>query len=470
MNFDSLSFLLFFGLVLLVRYLPFNWTARKIALVAFSYAFYSLWNVYYLGLLLFSTTLDYFLARMISGSTSDSRRRVGLWLSLAGNFGVLAFFKYFDFASGSLVSLAGAAGVHFTAPTFDVLLPIGISFYTFQTVSYVIDVYRGQRTAHENPVDFALYVSFFPQLVAGPIVRSDVFLSQCARPEPADFKRISLGLHLFAIGLLFKMIFADRLMAPIVDRVYGASAEATFDDVVFGTLAFSNQIYFDFAGYSTCAIGLALALGFRLPENFMQPYGARSFAEFWNRWHISLSTWLRDYLYIPLGGNRFGKVRMYHALIVTMLLGGLWHGAAWNFVIWGGLHGLFLIGERALGLRIQAGARTFWLASLTRWFYTMLGVNFAWIFFRSPTFADAMHMLGALGDFSGSRLVAPGQFLLALVVTGAVYIVHWRARDVEWSRCFERLGTIGTAVSFALILIILIFFGGASRPFVYFQF
>ena len=351
MLFNSPTFLAFFLVVLAVHYSPLEWTPKKGFLLLASYLFYAAWNPPFVALIWLSTVVDWYAAKWMFASSSPTLRRGLLILSLTTNLGLLGFFKYSGFVLENFVAVAQLGGVIFTPVDLGVLLPIGISFYTFQTLSYTIDVYRGQLEPADSPLDFALFVTFFPQLVAGPIVRASQFLPQLVEEKRATSAQMGWGFSLFTLGLFEKVVLADSWMAPAADVVYDAAPLAGAMDAWVGTLAFSAQIFFDFAGYSTCAIGIALCLGFALPDNFRYPYAAIGFSDFWSRWHISLSSWLRDYLYIPLGGNRRGRRRTYINLGLTMLLGGLWHGAAWRFVVWGGLHGAYLGIERWLGKR-----------------------------------------------------------------------------------------------------------------------
>ncbi len=348
MLFNSLTFVVFFALVLCLHSLPLAWRAKKINLLIASYLFYAAWNPPFVVLLWISTLIDWYVARAIHDATGKARRRGLLLVSLLVNLGILGYFKYGTFLLENFTALMATLGVNFTPAAPSIILPVGISFYTFQTMAYSLDVYLKREKPAESFLDFSLFVTFFPQLVAGPIVRPAHLIPQFAAPKRATGDMLRWGLALMTLGLFEKVVMADGVFAPAVDLVYGAAGPVSALDAWFGTLAFSGQIFCDFAGYSTTAIGAALCLGFHLPNNFRFPYAAIGFSDFWRRWHISLSTWLRDYLYIPLGGNRKGTRRTIINLALTMLLGGLWHGAAWTFVVWGGLHGLYLIIERVV--------------------------------------------------------------------------------------------------------------------------
>lgn len=335
MLFNSLTFLVFFCTVFTLHFLIPSWRGRKVLLLVSSYLFYAAWNPPYVLILAFSTSADWWLARRI-GQTEDAARRRGLLLlSLACNLSLLGFFKYGGFLLENFQRAASTIGLDYQPPEWSIVLPVGISFYTFASLSYTIDVYRRQVRSDFSLADYALFVSFFPHLVAGPIVRARLLLPQVEQPRHATRDQIGWGLCLLCFGLFQKAVLADALFAPLVDAVYADPAVHGWVDTVAAVLAFSGQIYYDFAGYSLAAIGLALCFGFEFPDNFRHPYAARGLSDFWRRWHISLSSWLRDYLYIPLGGNRNGELNAARNLMLTMLIGGLWHGASWMFVLWG---------------------------------------------------------------------------------------------------------------------------------------
>jgi len=346
MVFNSLTFAVFFAAVIGLHALSLPWRVRKFNLLLGSYLFYAAWNPPFVVLLWMSTLVDWFVARAMGSAEGKHRRRALLLVSLCTNLGILGFFKYGDFVLENFTALMAVLGVVYQPLELDVVLPVGISFYTFQTLSYTIDVYRGKMRPWGSFLDFALFVTFFPQLVAGPIVRAADFLPQCTEPRRSTRERLGWGLSLLTLGLFEKVSLADGLIAPIVDKVFEKPENLTAIEAWTGALGFSLQIFFDFAGYSTCAIGAAMCLGFDIPRNFRFPYAAIGFRDFWRRWHVSLSTWLRDYLYVSLGGNRKGNERTYVNVMMTMLIGGLWHGASWNFVYWGGLHGLSIASSR----------------------------------------------------------------------------------------------------------------------------
>lgn len=405
MLFNSLHFLIFLPIVLLAYYtLPKR--VRYLWLLAASYYFYMCWNARYAVLILFSTVVTYGTGILIDaiGRTrwpdgKKTRWRKGcVFLSFVLNLGILFFFKYFDFATENLTTLLRAVNIELHAPAFDVLLPVGISFYTFQALGYTVDVYRGEIRAERNLFRYALFVSFFPQLVAGPIERSKNLLTQLAHPQKMKFDHMREGVFLILWGYFLKVVLADRI-AIYVDAVYGDYGAYPGSYLIVATLLFSIQIYCDFYGYSVIAMGTAKMLGIDLMENFNAPYLSRSVSEFWRRWHISLSTWFRDYVYIPLGGSRVGRLRRYFNVLVTFAISGLWHGAQWNYVTWGLLNGLYqVIGDalkpirhwslRVLGLKTPQMSH-----HMLRILTTGVLINLSWVFFRAPSFRAALHIL-----------------------------------------------------------------------------
>jgi alginate O-acetyltransferase complex protein AlgI len=340
-------------------------------------------------------------------------------------------------------------------------------------MAYSLDVYLRRAEPAKSFLDFALFVTFFPQLVAGPIVRPTHLLPQFAEPRVATPKQLYWGLGLITIGLFQKIVVADGLLAMSVDSVFGAKEMLHPLDAWLGTLAFSGQIFSDFAGYSTTAIGVALTLGFGLPDNFRFPYAAIGFSDFWRRWHISLSTWLRDYLYIPLGGNRKGNLRTYANLLTTMLLGGLWHGASWTFVVWGGLHGLYLAAERWLKARFGGG--TLWGTLGGKIFLavlTYLLVNITWVFFRAGDFETAWRMIVTMLTFrtEGEKVLYTVEIIQIVATIGVMLAIHWRMRDRKLHEVIERLPGWFVGVAWGVLLTLIIITQGGSDAFIYFQF
>lgn len=476
MQFNSYSFLLFFVLVIAVARVLTNWTGRKFFLLMVSYVFYAAWNPPFVVLLWISTVVDWVMARAIHRTTSETRRKGLLLVSLAANFGMLGYFKYGAFLQENFVVLMHALGVAYEPARLSIILPVGISFYTFQTLSYVFDVYRRRMAPCPSFLDYALYVTFFPQLVAGPIVRAMDFLPQCVEPRQATGRQFLWGIYLLVIGLFNKVVVSDNLMAKVTEAVYDRVGAVGWVEAWAGTLAFSVQIFCDFAGYSSCAIGAALCLGFALTDNFRFPYGAIGFSDFWRRWHISLSTWLRDYLYITMGGNRKGTRRTTTNLMATMLIGGLWHGASWLFVIWGGLHGLYLVAERWV-TRLPVSRWKVWGQRTGRVALVLLThglVCVAWVFFRSHSLKQAMEILGSMAGGRGwavGAVLLPAQVGLVGLVAAGTLLLHYRLRDSsmeEWlggMPWWMRAGLIA-----GLACLVVLGFHGEDRAFIYFQF
>ena len=470
MLFNSLTFLLFFAIVLALHRLLPSARTRNAMLLGASYVFYAAWNPPYVLILWFSTALDWFLARCIFRSADPRRRRRLLLLSLISNLGLLALFKYATFLLANTQHLLAAIGIAFQPPAWDVVLPIGISFYTFASLSYTIDVYRGEVRGDWKLLDYALFVSFFPHLVAGPIVRASQLLPQIAAPRRATRDELGWGLTLSIIGLFCKVVLADSIFAPVVDAVYANPALYGALDSWAAVLGFSGQIYFDFAGYSLCAIGLALCFGYAFPDNFRFPYAARGFSDFWQRWHMSLSSWLRDYLYIPLGGNRRGRARTYLNLLLTMLIGGLWHGASWMFVLWGGLHGSYLALERVWRERKPVASQTSWRLACGV-LLTFLVVTLTWIPFRAAEPGVALAMLRALFTFETGSMLPIGD--LALCLLSAAAMLRWqfalRARTLEQG--FAAMpASVRMLVLGSCLIAMFLCSGGDERAFIYFQF
>lgn len=470
MLFNSLTFLIFFCCVFVAYRLLPTWATKKTLLLVSSYVFYGAWYPPFVAILAFSTTMDWWLARRIDAATTDRARKTLLIVSLTCNLGLLGFFKYGNFLLDNFRNVTAFFGLPLNIPAWDILLPIGISFYTFASLSYTIDVYRREIRANSTFLDYALFVSFFPHLVAGPIVRARLLLPQIEQPRNASAAQIKWGLALVCFGLFAKTVMADSIFAPTVEQVYAEPAAFAAVDTWAAVLSFSGQIYFDFAGYSLCAIGLALCFGFEFPDNFRYPYAASSFSEFWRRWHITLSTWLRDYLYIPLGGNRHGRVGAYRNLIVTMLLGGIWHGASWMFVLWGGLHGLYLAIERWSRERIR------WTSPIVKYvpassILVFLLVTLTWIPFRAPDLSSVWQILRGLSRLDASRHLSTAPTLIAYLAIVATFVWQLRRRNRSLEECFgesSRLSQIGV-ISICLVAIYLCS-GGDERAFIYFQF
>lgn len=487
MLFNSFTFLIFLVLTLAAyNGLP-RWTHRKVLLLTASYIFYAAWNPPFVILLWISTTVDWYCAGRMPAATAVQKRWL-LLLSLSCNLGLLGFFKYATFFAESFATVASLAGLEYAPAKWSIVLPVGISFYTFQSMSYTLDVYRGKLEPGKSFLDFALYVTFFPQLVAGPIVRAREFLPQCVERRSVSMNQIGWGFSLLTLGVFQKAI-ADGFLAPVADEVFAMSSVPMFMSAWVGTLAFAGQIYCDFAGYSISAIGVAMCFGFALPDNFHAPYAARGFSDFWRRWHISLSTWLRDYLYIPLGGSRHGVARTMASLMLTMLLGGLWHGASWTFVVWGGLHGTLLVLERVVK-QTSFAKHSVWETTVARlWLQlaTFAAICVTWVFFRSADFDTASRVITGMvgGGDSGGGAIGGGaigggasantnltSFAHFQVIAPIAGLLLWqtamRDKTLEWAA--ERVPTWCLALWLTFMLTAISLMPGDDRAFLYFQF
>jgi len=467
MLFNSGVFLQFFAAFLLLYYLVRkHLLARNILIVLASYLFYGWWDYRFLSLLILTSLLDYGVGRALDRCPSPGRRRGLVALSLAGNLGLLGFCKYYNFFVDSASALLIQLGFHVEPRTLNIILPVGISFYTFQSLSYAVDVYRREIPATRDLVNFLAYVSFFPQLVAGPIERARHLLPQFAETRVLTCGRLVEGAWLVVWGLFKKVVVADNL-APLVELAYD-HPDPTGPLVLLGTAAFAFQIYGDFSGYSDIARGLAALLGFDLMVNFNLPYLAASPREFWRRWHISLSTWLRDYLYISLGGNRRGHWRTRLNLLLTMVLGGLWHGAAWNFVLWGLWHGAGLVLTRS-GARSPSTNPSrirWWLG----WMGTMLFVLYGWLLFRAGSFAQVVDLTAALGRWSWPAWSASYGTNLAAFALPLVLVQVWQARTGDLLAPARWPALPRALFQGVLLWAVVIWWRKEAAPFIYFQF
>ena len=461
MLFHTWTFLCFFVIVLGGFFALRKTSLWLHWLLLASYVFYGWWNPYYLGLILYSTALDFLVVRMMD--RPNTRRRLWLWISIINNLSLLFFFKYAGFF---ISNLNGLLGLNLPQPEnlmpfgLEYLLPVGISFYTFQSMSYTIDFYRGEIEREKSFVRFATFVSFFPQLVAGPIERARNLLPQFLRAPKVTREDFADGLSLFVLGLFKKLALANYL-ALYVERVYGAPGDFEGGALALATFAFAWQIYFDFSGYTDMARGVARMMGFRLMLNFNNPYLAVSLGDFWSRWHISLSTWFRDYLYIPLGGNRRGVKRVYLNLLATFIISGLWHGAAWTFLVWGSLHGLGLVATRQL-------ERSSWFRDRLPRFVKQIGVFlfvcFAWVFFRAESMGDAGLIISRI---FGSAWTDPQMPLLMLGLITAT----WACQFLQESRWQSRLQSAWVRVGLVVgMLLYICLCSSGGGEFIYFQF
>jgi alginate O-acetyltransferase complex protein AlgI len=473
MLFNSLTFVVFFAVVVTLYWSIRSWTARKNLLVVASYIFYGAWNPPFAVLLFSTTAMDFWLGARIAMSKGGHARRVWLVASVCMNLSMLGFFKYGNFLLENFQWLVSRIGVVYHPPHLDILLPVGISFYTFHSLSYTLDIYRGVLHPTKSLRDFVLAVSFFPQLVAGPIVRAGDFLPQLVTRPGLRMGQFLWGLLLMTLGLFEKIVLADTMLSGSADRVFSYGGPLVALDSWLGVMAFAGQIFFDFAGYSICAIGAALCLGFHLKDNFRFPYAAIGFSDFWRRWHISLSTFLRDYLYIPLGGNQVGPMRAALNLVIVMFLGGLWHGAAWTFVVWGLLHGSYLVVERVFRIFFEhkAWARnpaTLFLGGMV----TYTAVCIAWVFFRASDFTIAARMLGGMfgGHAHGDAILSTREMLQIGIVTFFMILAHWSLRDINIETAVTRLPRWAVTAAWALMACAIILTQGNSNAFIYFQF
>ncbi len=465
MVFNSIEFLIFLAVVYSL-YAVLSHRPQNLMLLVASYLFYGWWDWRFLSLVLFSTIFDYFVALGIPQCKTAASRKTLITASVCMNLGFLGFFKYFNFFADSAVTALNRIGLHADPVTLHIVLPVGISFYTFQAMSYTIDVYRDELKPTRNFLDFALYISFFPQLVAGPIERATNLVPQVQNPRTITYTGVREGAWLILRGFFKKVVIADNL-AVIANTVFNNPAEYHGFAVLLGIYAFAFQIYGDFSGYSDIARGCAKLMGFELMQNFRIPYLSENPQEFWRRWHISLSSWLRDYLYIPLGGNKKGTFNTYRNLFLTMLLGGLWHGAAWNFVAWGAYQGLLLIGHRLITGRQQPKDRSL----LTKLPFALIMFQFTclgWVFFRINGMSDFPILMKNL--FSAGPV--PPEWLPAMLVALApLWLMEFiEERDGD-TALVRRLPAVAKLATYAVLLSYIIFCGKTDgEQFIYFQF
>ncbi len=466
MLFNSLPFLIFLPSVVLLYYLLPS-RSRWMLLLAASYFFYGFWKIEYLSLIIISTTVDYFAARYIHEQSSQLKKRIGLGVSLLTNLGLLAFFKYSGWFMEDVLfetSVIDSETLNSFNSFWDFALPVGISFYTFQTLGYTIDIYHGRVEPERNPLKFALFVSYFPQLVAGPIERFSHLHKQLFQDVKFDYRNLQKGGRTILYGLFIKMCVADNV-SPIVDQIFANVEGARSLQLIIGMLLFGLQIYSDFHGYSLIAIGSARILGVELMDNFRAPYLSTSIREFWSRWHISLSTWFRDYLYIPMGGSKVGRTKLMINILVVFLVSGLWHGANWTFVIWGAMHGLAYLLERWFISRDTAR----WL-DLFKWGSTMLIVFVAWIFFRSPSLTHASLYITEMIGGEGTGIDLDWEPYVASIA-GIFILSDIRLRNTSFDQWIDERSVYARWTVYGLLLFFILGFAGTVRhPFIYFQF
>ncbi|WP_400191078.1 MBOAT family O-acyltransferase [Hymenobacter sp. B81] len=468
MLFNSYIFLFFYLPILLIVYYGVLKTikARNAWLTLMSYVFYGWWNPVFCLLMMASTASDYVIGKYLYRTESPAKRKLLMTLTIIVNLSVLGFFKYYNFFAESLNGTFAWLDLPIYAPIITgLILPVGISFYTFESLSYTIDIYRREVKPANNLVDFFCFISLFPHLVAGPIMRY-VDLDRQLKQRDHSEGKFAVGIVFLVTGLLKKLIIADNV-APLADAVFNAPAGTTVGDAWLGALAYTMQIYFDFSAYSDMAVGLGLMIGFEIIQNFNSPYQSVSVQDFWRRWHISLSSWLRDYLYVPLGGNRKGKYRTYLNLILVMLLGGLWHGAAWTFVVWGLYHGVLQALERALGERHPLKQLPVWGQRLATFLLVLVG----WVFFRAADLPTAFRVLGNLVGYHGGQPVQPLDLAQPL---GLAFLTFATIVSMSYPNLWQQPVRLNwrTAVVYGLGLVVsvVLIMTQQNSPFLYFQF
>lgn len=467
MNFVSLQFLLFATITLFV-YWNLKDKSKPIVLLIASYVFYCFWDWRFASILVFVTVSNFFLTRLMHGSISTLNKKRFLAVCLTQNLIVLFIFKYFNFFTDSAQRVFEFMGFSLDLPTINVLLPLGLSFLIFQTSSYIVDVFRGTIRPEKSFINFATFVVYFPHMAAGPIMPSKILLPQISAKKVApDFDGVQSALFLIAIGLFKKIVIADTL-APLVNRIYGDPTLFDWKALCLAAIAFGLQIYGDFAGYSSIARGVSRLFGIEMMVNFRQPYLSTSITDFWRRWHISLSTWFRDYLYVPLGGNRGKAHRTSLNLMIVMVVAGLWHGAALGFVFWGFLHGLFLIIDKQFKGSQDLGKLKSFAMNTLGWFITQVSVFFAWIFFRNPDFGDATFVIKSI------VLRTPGTFEISdalLVLAALVFTVFLDILEIRLVPNHRRLNPIVKGLLLGVLLVVVFTLKSSSIiPFIYFEF
>jgi alginate O-acetyltransferase complex protein AlgI len=474
MLFCSQAFLLFFAAVFTAYWLVPWQRGRVWLLLAASIYFYASWNRWLAALIVLSTTADYLLARGMDHFSAPRLRRLLVSLSIVGNLGLLAYFKYANFFLRSVEEALHAAGASTGLPVLRVILPVGISFYTFEAISYTVDVYRRKLAAERNLAHFLLFITFFPHLVAGPIVRARDFLPQIRRPKRWDWLRLQLGAEYFLMGLFKKLAIADR-MAVYVDPIFAHPDIHRTGSIWLAMFAYALQVYGDFSGYTDMAIGAAHMLGYRLAPNFNMPYLASSIGEFWRRWHISLSSWLRDYLFIPLGGSRGGFWKVSRNLLVTMMLCGLWHGASWTYLLFGAAHGLLMVGNRLFRAWAEVRPRVerllaSWVGTAACVAVTFVTFCFTLVLFRATSLASFGVLVRRMFMPVGGE-PAPGKDTAVLLAYVIVAICHWLAYQAWFKRLSIRLPSPVVGCGYAAVLLAaLLLAPQGGQAFIYFQF
>ena len=467
MLFHSQYFLIFLSAVFVITWTSGRRKSRQWILLGASLIFYSFWSIPLVSLLIISSVIDFYCGKRVA----ETKERRWVWLSLITNLGILGYFKYANFGIEAFANVAGSLGINISVPTLEVVLPLGISFYTFQSMSYTLDMYRAKYPPCKSFSQFALYVTFFPQLIAGPIVRANEFLQQLAKPRRLRLVFVYQGLTLFIIGIFKKIVLADQA-GVFANAVFDSPNEYTSLLALTGVFAFSFQIYFDFSAYTDMARGLGYLFGYRLPINFDRPYCALGIRDFWRRWHMSLSRWLRDYLYFSLGGSRKGGTRTVANVMLTMLLGGLWHGVSWNFVIWGGIHGVLISVENLLFGK-QGRRKYGQVQKICLGLGTFILVSFSWIVFRAESFDQAKLMITAIctiptDSFFHQVMYFGLQNWLLGIVFPSVILITSAVKPID--KTLKSYPQIVGIVGILGILIISMLVGGGANEFIYFQF
>lgn len=475
MTFNSLIFLLFLAIFFPLYFATRGVLRIWVCLVA-SYIFYGWWDYRFLALIAASTFVDYWIGRMMYATVDPWKRKLLIIVTVVVNLSFLGFFKYFNFFIDSFHQMSDMLGLGFSPSTLEITLPIGISFYTFMSMSYTIDIYRHELPAEKSLLKFATFIAFFPHLVAGPILRARDLLPQLHGYHRIHRPRVIIGLALILMGYFKKVGVADSA-ALVVDKIFDAPAVHSSAGLLLGVVLYAFQIYCDFSGYSDIAIGLALVMGVNFIENFRTPYISKNFSEFWSRWHISLSTWLRDYLYIPLGGNRFGTFNTYRNLLLTMLLGGLWHGADWKFVIWGALHGMYLVFQRLIGKRWDRFRKFLHVPNFVNNAFLIALVFsltcLAWVFFRANSTSDALHIIHrifAFEDFTLSTIRNKVLVAKVALLIGILLAIEAADRRFDMEALLLKSPAFRIAAYATLLWLIALFGTFGSSSFIYFQF
>lgn len=469
MLFNSIEYLIFLPIVFIVYWLlKSNYKYQNILLLISSYVFYGWWDYRFLSLIIFSSFIDYFVGKKIEKANGKENKKRWLLVSLCSNLGLLAIFKYYNFFADSFASTMSTLGWEVNDLTLNIILPVGISFYTFQTLSYSIDIYREKIKSCKDIIAFFTFVSLFPQLVAGPIERASNLIPQIEKRRSLNSTLVKTGIFQIFIGLFRKVAIADNL-GVYVDAAYANHEIHNGSTLLIATIFYAFQIYFDFSGYSDIAIGSAKLFGFKFNRNFNLPYFSKTLTEFWRKWHMSLSYWLRDYLYISLGGNRKGEILTYRNLLLTMLLGGLWHGSSWNFIIWGGIHGLFLSFEKFTFSKFKIN--TF---NAFGFLYTFIVVLIAWVFFRAVDLNTAINILGKWIslEFGPIFIGDINAFVngLLLAVTGILIDLKIFSSKTPLEDYGTKFSTIRLSVVVSVIILIICLFYSTAENFIYFQF